>query len=659
MEVKKYKLNLLIVVLFSIIAMDGWTQNKEIEKINWVENPVLTVLDKEYADEPEVVLELEKKVEYAYSEKYQDRLVQYFTLRKKVRVNSDDAVEYNNKVYINMHNSLELVDAKARVITPSGDVINFNKENLNQSEGGDGQDAHSYFAIDGMEVGSDVEFTYTVVRIPSYDGTKMNFQDDIFTLNVLFQVIAPENLLFAFKSYNGFPEMNLDTNRTDKNVYSVSCDVIPKLEDEDYASYERNLQSIVYKLEANSYSNKTKLISFGDISQNIFAVFTKVLDKADAKALDKMIKEINLKNSESDDEKIRMVERYIKTNIQLIEGVETKTIKDILADNYSSSVGFFYLFCKTMDALKIDYEIVLTCDRNDDFFDESFEHYHVLSNKMVYFPNSKKFLVPDDFIYRYGFLPASWSNQKGLFIKKVEVGDLVTGVGRVKHIEPLPAELTKDVMDVQIQFTDILEPTIRFERKLSGYSGIYYQPIYTFLDDDGKKELDEEVMKFADKNGEVIEYKVTGVEDVDIAINPMVYSGVMKSTSLIEKAGNKYLFKVGEVIGPQAEMYEDKERKLDIEHNHNMIYDRTISFEIPEGYQVSGLESLSISEEYPADNPVIGFVSKYTQDANVVNVTVNEYYKEINFSKDEIGDFRRVINAAANFNKIVVFIEKK
>lgn len=649
----------IVLFIINIVAIIGWSQSEEIEKVEWEENPKYTILSEEYIDEPELILALENKIEYAFSEEYQNQLVQYYTIRKKVRVNSDDAVEYNNKVYINMHKALELIDAKARVIKPTGEVINFNKENLKESEGGDGQDPHSYFAIDGMEVGSDVEYTYTVMKVPSYDGTKMNFQDDMFTLNVSFQVISPTNLIFACKSYNGFPEMELDTSRTDKNVYEVNASMIPKLEDEDYASYERNLQGVVFKLEANTYTKKTKLISFGGISQNVFAAVTKELEKADVKALDKMIKEAGVKSAANEDEKIRRMERYIKTNIQLLEGAETKNIKDIVADGYTSSFGFTYLFCKSMEALEVEYEIVLTCNRYEDYFDESFEHYQVLSNTMIYFPSSKKYLVPDDFIYRYGIFPSEWSSQKGLFIKKVKVGEFVTGVGRVKSIEPLPSERTMDVMDVSVLFTEITEPSILFERKLTGYSSIYYQPFYSFLDEDGKKELDESIIKFSDQNGDVLEYEVSGIEEDDIAVNPMVYSGVMKSTSLVEKAGNKYLFKVGEVIGPQAEMYDDKVRKLDIEHDHNMIYNRTISFEVPEGYIVSGLENLEIIEEYPIENPVIGFVSKYSQDGNVVNITVNEYYNEVNFSKDKIDGFRRVINAAANFNKIVVFIEKK
>ena len=64
-------------------------------------------------------------------------------------------------------------------------------------------------------------------------------------------------------------------------------------------------------------------------------------------------------------------------------------------------------------------------------------------------------------------------------------------------------------------------------------------------------------------------------------------------------------------------------------------------------------------EEYPLDKPTISFISSYVQNGNVIEITVKEQYDDMLFDKSEIDEFRRIINAAANFNKIVVRLVKK
>ena len=39
-------------------------------------------------------------------------------------------------------------------------------------------------------------------------------------------------------------------------------------------------------------------------------------------------------------------------------------------------------------------------------------------------------------------------------------------------------------------------------------------------------------------------------------------------------------------------------------------------------------------------------------------VTVDEYYHKVHYTVEEFDDYRAVINSAADFNKIVLFLEK-
>lgn len=626
--------------------------------IGWDENPTWQDLDTAYNEKQEVVLDHEVIVECAYSEEYGNNLVEYFTIHKKIRVLGDDAIQGNNKVYIGMGGVAELIEAKARVITPDGTVIDFDEDKILESEGGDGLQAHKYFAIDGAVKGADIEYTYTVLRGPNLDGRRYDLQGEYIRKNVDFTFASPSNLLFKFKSYNGLPEMQQDTIYEERNVFTVHVDSIGLMEEEDYSAYDKNLQHVIYKLDFNSYNRQSNITSFGEISQNLFEIYYNEIDKKDKKVLNTILDECGSKNASSEKEKIRLFENYLKTHINIIPGLPWSSIPDIIANGYTSSTGMNFMMIQGIRLMEIKHEFVLTCDRFENNFDEDFEHYAVLNNALLYFPKLKMYMAPDEPAFRLGIVPSEWTDQKGLFISEVTIGDVSTGLGKVKYIKPLATEKTQDNMNISVNLETMEEPIIDFTREISGYSSVGFQAIYPLLDEDQKKELDEAFIKFADANGEIVSYEVTGATPENVGTAPIVFKGQLKASSIIENAGNKYLLKVGELIGPQAEMYQEKARHTDIVHDHNMIYNRSIKITIPEGYEVSGLEKLNINEVYPLDSPMISFISSYKQSGNIIEITVKEQYDDMLFDKSEIDEFRRIINAAANFNKIVIRLVK-
>ena len=54
-----------------------------------------------------------------------------------------------------MNRAIELIDAKARVIKPNGEVTEFNKENIKDVSDLEAQGAYKFFAIEGAELGSE------------------------------------------------------------------------------------------------------------------------------------------------------------------------------------------------------------------------------------------------------------------------------------------------------------------------------------------------------------------------------------------------------------------------------------------------------------------------------------------------------------------------
>jgi hypothetical protein len=134
----------------------------------------------------------------------------------------------------------------------------------------------------------------------------------------------------------------------------------------------------------------------------------------------------------------------------------------------------------------------------------------------------------------------------------------------------------------------------------------------------------------------------------------------VKANELLENAGNKILVKIGEIIGPQTEMYQEKPRQFPMQVAFPHSLERTIEFTLPEGYTVKNPGELTIHDDYRENGEItMGFSSDYKLENNVMKIHVMEQYRKTFYPLSEYEDFKKVINASADFNKIVLVLEKK
>ena len=134
----------------------------------------------------------------------------------------------------------------------------------------------------------------------------------------------------------------------------------------------------------------------------------------------------------------------------------------------------------------------------------------------------------------------------------------------------------------------------------------------------------------------------------------------------MEKAGPEYLFKIGEIIGIQPHLYSEKKRKLPIDIDYPCSFNRTIRVNLPKGYKILNPQDLKMNAEYVNRNlkPFISFNSEYTLTEDKKNgdklvVTITETYPQVHFPITDWDRFKEVINTAADFDKVVLLIEKK
>lgn len=72
------------------------------------------------------------------------------------------------------------------------------------------------------------------------------------------------------------------------------------------------------------------------------------------------------------------------------------------------------------------------------------------------------------------------------------------------------------------------------------------------------------------------------------------------------------------------------------------------------------MSHINIDVQHKNENVVtMGFVSSYKVVNNVLEVYVLETYHDLKYPLNEFETFKKVINAAADFNKIVLVLEEK
>ena len=327
-----------------------------------------------------------------------------------------------------------------------------------------------------------------------------------------------------------------------------------------------------------------------------------------------------------------------------------------MENKFAGELGIKKLYATLLDAAGVDYELVYTTDRFSFRFDPDFDSWNYLSENMFYFPETDKYLAPIDFSLPYGYAPFEWTGNYGLFIDKKD-GEIVSNTDFIPFSG---LEETQSNIQSTITFEDDFSTVnVHQVQTQNGYRGQLLRYVYNLAPVDERDGFFEDNLQIIGPDASCSELEVLNTSEEDGYENRFIEFGCkMTVNSLIEKAGNRFLFNIGDVIGPQNELYQDKERLNDVEFHHKMIYDRKITFTIPDGYRLKNPEDANINIVVnEGGGEVAGFKSSFTQDGNVVTVDVYEFYDRVYFPKRDFEEFRKVVNAAADFNKVVYVFE--
>jgi predicted DNA binding protein len=635
------------------------------QSYNWIQKRTIMKLSEVESQETAIILKDKRLIEYAYDLKT-GRLFMYDTRHKIIRVNSHSAIEEFNKVYIPMRNALSIIEIKARFISKTGRIVELDKNQIKDLDNPYNAGLFKIFAISGAEVGGEIEYIYTLKQQPRFFGREI-FQTSVTAKDVSFEIVTPKNLVFEAKSYNNFPQMEMDIDRyADKNVLGVYVNKVESLAPEQYSYYHANLMRVDYKWGYDKEeTEKAHLMTWdylGEFFHSDIYSFSKKMTLADRQKMEKFLKKIIPASATTAEEKIKAIEKYIKQNIRLAENSHNKEENplDVLRNRHGSEIGIVRLFAALFTLADVEHEVVLTTDRTYAKFDRDFETLNYLDKYLFHFPNTQHFLAPHSPEYKYGTVPYHYTHNQGLFISPSYEGfDIFSS--KIQEIPASEYQSNYDVTELNVKFaSDFSTTNIHLKRSFSGYYAVNLLYHYENSSEAQKKEVIENVLRRFGNDIKVANVEVNHQQD-DPYTDYFKIEADLTTSSPIEYAGNNFLFRIGDLMDKHEKISKEQERHLHIERDYQQGVHKIIYLEIPEGYWIKNITSLN-QEAFIEENGerTAAFTSRYdVVGNNLIRIEIEEFYKKIDYSKDRIQDFHKIADAVSSFNKIALVFEKE
>ncbi len=606
--------------------------------------------DEELADNAIILLDT-RVMEYTAEDEKGD-FYMYITRHKRIRVNNDNGVDDFNKVFVPIREDDEVITLKARSISKDGTVKVLNEESIKNLDNYEDYGSFALFAIEGVEKGGEIEYIYTIKRSAEIFGRE-TYQTNVKIKEANFILITTDELRFGTYGYNGFPSGEF-VKDGERYTLNIKVEDLPALYEEEYSATDACKQRIAYKLIGRG-SSASRLYTWNDAALRSMSTMYGYETGFDAA---KFMKSLKVQKLKTDEEKILAIENYLKTNIATKDesGPGLSDPEAIIARRYGNETGLTRVYAMCLTELGISHQLVVSCDRNDSKFVSEFEDYYNLEEYIFYFPEIKKYLSPANFHMRLGPAPSYLAGNNGLFVT------IPYGFGQVREIQPMAYDENTVSLKAEILFDKNMEyVTVKKRQSWTGHTAYIYRLNFEYADEENRELFIRELMA-SGLDDAVIKSKSTVHDDVEenATTIPLELNGEYTCGSLLENAGSSYILNVGDIIGPQSELYQDHERQTDIYFPYPKEYKHHIYFTIPAGYTVKGLDDLNIAKKLEdKDETMASFTSTYTLKGNVVDITVHEFYAVSELPKEFYEGFRSVINAASDFQKVALVLEPK
>lgn len=631
------KITLIFVLLFFFQSY-----SQEIKSYTWDEKPIFDEIPAEHKDQPAVVLFDKRWIHtrvgaYAYATFGMNHFA--IKINKAGEINKYNKIKAQDNGYIR-----DVRDFHARIIKPNGEIKIIPQDKIIETE----IDKVKSIVFEGVEAGDILEYYFIIKENPSAYGVEV-FQKDI---PVLFAEFTHTQEGVKFETYAS-SEFKKSSS---KNKTILTATNIPIFKEESNATNIKNLVKLIYMVSTPSmdiYNWNYFLPQY--LAKPSFQYFK----KAQAR---EFIQKLNI-GTESTEEKLIKIDEYIKTNFDFISRGETAQKITNLNNGKQKLTGgdIFDLYGFTLKELKIPYKVAVGMSRFNGEIDTEKFVVPLSHEFMYYIPETKKFLSPYEKYLSYGYPPYELQGSEGRTYYPALKENYVLSF-------PIaPAEFTVNESQSTVTFSDDLTMA-NIEKTLSytGYDGQLNRNWVKYINEnEDDKKLGEYIKErvFGDDfNIKITNYSFEN-QEFKYNYSNTPYNVIVKAEaqeSLTENAGNLVLVNLGKMIGKQGNLYQETDRKWDVDLKYAKTFKHKIVFNIPNRYEVESFKDLEIDKKTGGDETTnCSFKSTVKVEGNQLIVEVFEIYKSINYPKEIYQEYRNVVNASSDFTKASVVLRPK
>jgi hypothetical protein len=630
-----------IALIFALL-MSFQSYSQEIKSYTWDEKPTFKEIPEEYKNQPAVVLLDKRWIHtrvggYAYATFGMNHFA--IKINKAEEINNYNKIKAQDNGYIR-----DVRDFHARVIKPNGEIKILPQEKIIETT----QDKVKSIVFEGVEAGDILEYYFIIKENPMSYGVEV-FQKEIPVLFAEF-THTQEGVKFETFASTEFEKTSF------KNKTIETATNIPPYKEESNARNLKNLVKLIYMVSTpgiDTYKWSYFLPQY--LSKPSFQYFKKNQAR-------EFIQNLNV-GTESTEEKLIKIDEYIKTNFDFIgKGETAQKVTNLNSGKQKLTAGdVFDLYGFTLKELKIPYKVVAGMSRFEG--DVDVEKFVVpLSHEFMYYIiETEKFLSPYEKYLSYGYPMYEVQGSKGrTYYPALKENYEIT-------FPIAPAEFTVNETQSNVSLSDDLSTaTIEKNYSNTGFDGqLFRNLVKYFKENEDEKQLADFIKKriFGDK----FDIKISNYtfENQEFKYNYTNTPYVIKvkaeaKESLTENAGNLVLVNLGKLIGKQANLYQETERKWDVDLSYAKTHKHKIIFDIPKGYEVESFKDLVIDKKMGGDESKnCSFKSTAIVEGDKLIIEVLEIYKSISYPKETYQEYRNVVNASSDFTKASVVLKPK
>ncbi len=572
-------------------------------------------------------------------------------VHRRVRLFNEEALDAFNTLKIPYTDKYKVSNIKARSIHKDGTVTDVRKNTIEEAmeEGV----RFKLIAFENLDIGDDIEYSYEW-NFPDSEYEEVQLFTGLSALSSYFEVALDENMDIDLQAYNGV-DVFVDTTANRPILYAEVKNL--KEDDEEQFSFPTSYSPrLEYKVTYPGDKDFQRTRSWDDYNP------MKINDILKSTLVDKGVKKLlrDIPLGSSEQKNIFETENYLKKtyNIGPTEPDQIRSVRTLRTTQEWSENEFSAVLAALLYIQDIDFQIGFTTDRSEKVFDPTFVNSDNMEYMFFYFPKYKKYLMPTAVASRYSYIPSLLRGNQAILYSLNPKQNF-----NVHKIPALGSDQNYHNHDVKVMIDTKEEHVIvNSKQSMTGDTKANTLPYLILLNEETKDEFVASMVKFDESEDEMEKVMLRNNNWQSLYNNqPLIIETQVESEALMQKvADDEFLINVGAVIGRQAELPQrGHERLYDIDMATPHALMRKIAVKIPEGFKAVNMEDLEIDKSLVVDGQKLCyFKSSAKLEGNNIIIDIEESYEKDHMDKKYYEEFRDVINAAAEFNKLDILITK-